>query len=214
MKALKNSFFVLTVVFIYSCGSNPDTKVPALSVSTTIIKVDGIFDETAWSEAIVHHISDSIDLLLFQNEDHLFIGIKSLSEFQRTSTDLYLKSESVSPINLHASMQLGERQFEKQSWNPQNNPYNWGNNKDWTANIFQWNEELRESRSLKIIEKLLFSEGQEFVISKNKLPSNSFDLSVKINAIGPDNQASPISYPEKSNEEDPSTWLNFTLASE
>lgn len=214
MKAFKYAFFVLTIV-LYSCGSSkPDTKVPALRVSTSSIEVDGIFDESAWNQALVHHISDSVDLLVFQNDEHVFIGIKSLSDYQRTSTDLYLQNENFEPINLHASMQLGERAYTQNIWKTDTNPYSWGNNEGWTANIFQWNEEVRESRSLHIIEKLLYSQGQEYVVSKEKIPGDYLNLDIKINVIALDNQAMPIAYPEGSTETDPTTWLRLELVIE
>lgn len=212
MKALKNSIFVLTILLVYSCGSKkPDTKVPALNVQTSSIKADGIFDEAAWNQALVHHISDSVDLLVFQNNEDVFIGIKSLSDYQRTSTDLYIQNENFGPINLHSSMQLGERNYGQSTWKTDVNPYKWGNNEGWTANIFQWNEEVRESRSLHIIEKLLYSQGQEYVISKEKVPGDYLNLDIKINVIALDNQALPIAYPEGSTETDPTTWLRLEL---
>lgn len=213
MKAFKNSLFYLAIVLFYSCGSKPDTKVPALSISTSSIKADGIFDEPAWDDAIVHHISDSVDLLVFQNNEDVFIGIKSLSDYQRTSTDLYLQNENFGPFNLHSSMQLGERNYSSGTWKTDVNPYKWGNNEGWTANIFQWNEEVRESRSLHIIEKLLYSQGQEYVITKEKIPGDYLNLDIKINVIALDNQALPITYPEGSVETDPTTWLKLELAS-
>lgn len=214
MKAFKNSLFVLTILLLYSCSSKPDTKVPVLKVQTSSIKADGVFDETAWSQALVHHISDSVDLLVFQNDENVFIGIKSLSDYQRTSTDLYLQNETFGPINLHSSMQLGERNYSQNSWKTDINPYNWGNNEGWTANIFQWNEALRENRSLHIIEKLLYSQGQEYIISREKIPGKTFNLDIKINVIAMDNQALPIAYPEGSSETDSSTWLRLELESE
>ena len=212
MKALKNLFFLLTIVLIYSCGSKPETKVPLLNTPTSGIQVDGIFDEAMWDEAIVHHISDSVDLLVFQNEENVFIGIKSLSDYQRTSTDLYLQNENFEPINMHASMQLGERHYVQNSWKTDVNPYSWGNNKGWTANIFQWNEAVRESRSLHIIEKLLYSQGQEYVISKEKISGDYLNIDIKIIVIALDNQALPIAYPEGSTENDTTTWLRLELA--
>lgn len=213
MKALKNLFFILTIVLLYSCGSSkPDTKVPMLSTATSSIQVDGIFDEAAWNQALVHHISDSVDLLVFQNTENVFIGIKSLSDYQRTSTDLYLQNENFGPYNLHSSMQLGERNYAQNTWKTDVNPYKWGNNEGWTANIFQWNEEVRESRSLHIIEKLLYSQGQEYIISKDKIPGDYLNLDIKINVIALDNQALPIAYPEGSTETDPTSWLRLELS--
>lgn len=214
MKAFKYSFTLLSIIFIFSCSSKLDTKVPIVDAETSAINVDGIFDEAVWGQALVHHISDSLDLLVFQNEQDVFIGIKSLSDYQRTSTDLYLQNDSFGSINLHASMQLGERTPVEDSWSPEVNPYRWGNNEGWTANIFEWNEELRESRSLNIIEKLLYSQGQEYVISKEKIPGDYLNLNIKINVIAMDNQALPIAYPEGSTETDPATWLRLELVSE
>ena len=211
MKAFKYYFLFVSIVFINACGHKIDTEVPLITSQTSNIHVDGLFDEPEWSQATVHHLSDTLDLLLFHNATDVFIGIKSLSEFQKTSTDLYLKNEKLDPINMHASMQLGERQFVQNSWDAMVNPYQWGNNELWTSNIFHIDSALREDRSVPMLKKLLYSEGQEFVISKDKLSGNSFDFALKVNAIGLDNQAKPIQFPQKAIVDDLSTWLNFQL---
>lgn len=123
MKASKFYLFIFSIVLIHSCGRQIDTNVQMVESETSSIEVDGLFNEPEWSQATVHHLSDTLDLLLFHNATDVFIGIKSLSEYQKTSTDLYLKNGKLQPINLHASMQLGERQFVQNSWDAMVNPY-------------------------------------------------------------------------------------------
>lgn len=211
MKASKFYLFIFSIVLIHSCGRQIDTNVPMVESETSSIEVDGLFNEPEWSQAVVHHLSDTLDLLLFHNATDVLIGLKSLSEYQKTSTDLYLKNEKLQPINLHASMQLGERQFSQNSWDAMVNPYQWENNELWTSNVFEIDSALREDRSVPMLKKLLYSEGQEFVISKDRLSGNSFDFALRVNTIGLDNQAKPINFPPNALADDLSTWLSFQL---
>jgi hypothetical protein len=114
------------ICFNFSCKKNTSEHIPFIEKSDIII--DGFFLNEEWSDAKIIDISKNNTLYLLQNEDYVFIGIKN-DEIIKRYIDLYLVNETYT-INLHASMQLGER-ILIDSWDDSTPKWHWGNNMGW-----------------------------------------------------------------------------------
>lgn len=174
------------------------------------INANGFFDEKPWSSCLSKQISDSINLLIFQDTENLYVGVKSLSDKIRTSCDLFFALSEGEQLNIHASMKLGERSFEKRTWDPSINEWDWGNNSLWTANLTTW-DSTKVDEDIPMIRKLTYTEGQEFVISKEKLKSDTFSLLVKLIVMHENGDFGPVNFPKGFKEEDLSTWIVVQL---
>lgn len=211
MKVLKIAL-TLVLLILMTCNQKESTiKMPTVEISSSAIQIDGIFNEKEWDAAFSVAISDSVMLLVFQNDMDIFIGIESKSALMKTSTDLFLSNTSIGQINLHSSQKLGERIYEQQTWNPKVNEWNWGNNTQWTSNVITWDETKRANKSLPMIFKYIYFDGQEFVISKEKIKEETLNLRVKVVVVKSDDTWSTVEYPTGEAASDNSTWLNFSL---
>lgn len=196
--------------FLKTHTTSLNINIPYTKNATDNISANGVFDEQQWQNAIKKPITESLDLLLLQSDDNIYIGIKSHSETIKTSSDIFIENDLNEKLNLHASMKIGERNFSKKSWDPKINPFTWGNNKLWTANITKWDEKKKDQK-LAMVYKFEYMEGQEFIISKEKLRSKAFNLRLKINVINKLDKVKTVEYPSANASLKPSYWLNIKL---
>ena len=84
-------------------------------MSNETITIDGFFQEAVWSSAFKINLADSATLYLAQTKEDLLIGVHHRAGFT-SYTDVFIKTNQL--LNLHASMQLGERILPNDnSWN-------------------------------------------------------------------------------------------------
>jgi len=193
---------LLSVVLLTSCKTSRSTDVP--SISKIKIRIDGFFNVEEWDKSKIIDITSNNSLYLIQDDDYLFLGIKNNEDVGRY-IDLYLDNDSIGTINLHASMQLGERQLYG-NWNDTIPGWNWGNNLKWTANIV---EVVNETDQITFLESVENYEGFEFQISKNKIRSKKVRIRFEIkDFVG---QASEIVFPLNSVRMKTEDWLLLEL---
>ena len=111
----------LFIIFFQSCESSKDS--PFVTIDSSEMIIDGIFNESSWKKAYRQILYDSIELFHFHNETDLFIGMQHLGAKRNVSTDLFLYNDHIEHLNFHASMKLGERTFKSKSWDPNINPF-------------------------------------------------------------------------------------------
>ncbi len=195
MKPLTLSFIALLWLF------NPQTKVPySKSLS---IEIDGTLDKVEWQKASVFQLEDKNKVLIIQNRENVFIGLDNNENVLRYA-DVYIASEA-GTINLHASMQLGERKLTE-GWNDTIPKWNWGNNKNWAANRL-----LLRGKDLKSLNKSQLNayNDYEFKISKEKLASANFRIYIEIKDIY--GKESGVCFPKDSIRYNINNWQSIHL---
>jgi len=161
------------IIILFSCTNSNTSKVPIKH--QVDISVDGIFDAKEWECSKAINISQNNTLLLIQNVDYIFLGIKN-NETTARYVNLYIENNTIGTINFHASMQLSERQLSG-IWNDTIPKWNWGNNSNWTANKIKI---ISRDETIPFIETVALYEGFEFKIAKSKLKSNTFKIRLEI----------------------------------
>ena len=203
MNDIINSIIVLFVVFSLTFCSKPEiTEIPFRS--KVDIEVDGVFGAEEWDGAQTFQVTPTNFVSLFQNENYLFLGIRNKEHVSRY-VDLYIANDAIGTTNLHASMQLGERQLIDH-WNDTTPAWNWGNNIDWEANIV---EVENEDETISFLESVKPYEGHEFQISKRKLKGEQVKIRIEIkDFVG---QASDVIFPAASERYNTEHWFVITL---
>ena len=178
-------------------------KVPLLPDAG--IQPDGNFDEKVWRQARKVKLAEHTTLYLFQNQDALFIGVKN-EDGARRYTDVYFHNEAIGTVNLHASMQLGERGLTA-NWDDSTPAWNWGNNSQWQANTAKLDE--TKDKQLPFSDRLQPYQGQEFRIDKAKLKAEQVRLRLEVRDFM--GEAEAISYPKESTRADVNSWLYLKM---
>ena len=178
-------------------------KVPLLPDAG--IQPDGNFEEKVWQKARKVKLAERTTLYLFQNQDALFVGIRN-EDGARRYTDAYVHSEAIGTVNLHASMQLGERVLHD-GWDDSTPAWNWGNNSQWQANTVKLDE--AKDKQLPFSDRLQPYHGQEFRIDKTKLAPGQVRLRLEVRDFM--GEAEAISFPEESTRADVGSWVSLKL---
>ena len=164
------------------------------------IQIDGFFNANEWRKSKAIEIVFNNTLYLIQDKDYFYLGIKITEDLGRY-IDLYIANDSIGTINLHASMQLGERQL-MDYWSDTIPAWNWGNNVEWAANNVKV---VNESKEMSFMESVEDYEGFEFRISKSKIKSKNIKVRLEIkDFLG---QASEIVFPLNSNRMKTEDWF-------
>lgn len=154
------------LVLLISC-TNDDLKIIP-TIEQVNISIDGIFNSESWDKSRIIEITPTNSLYLIQDKNFLFLGIKNKEDVGRY-VDIYLNNNSIGTINLHASMQLGERKLNS-NWNDTIPSWNWGNNLNWTANVVKVINQRKQESFLESVEDY---QGFEFKIEKKILRKES-----------------------------------------
>ncbi len=197
-------FFIilLSITLFTSCDELNSTDIPFSSKIN--IQIDGLFNKEDWSNSKVIELTSNNSLYLIQDKDNLFLGIQNKENVARY-IDLYIDNESIGTINLHASMQLGERQLIDE-WSDTIPEWNWGNNTNWTANKV---EVVSEDEKIPFIESLKSYDGHEFQISKKKINNKKVKIRLEIkDFVG---QADDIIFPINSERKRTDNWFMIEL---
>jgi hypothetical protein len=80
--------------------------------------------------------------------------------------DLYLTDASGELLNLHASMQLGERRLSGDDWDDRHPAFTWGEAQGWTANVAALDPAA--ATTLPFVERLQPREGIELWLSRER----------------------------------------------
>jgi len=169
------------------------------------VEIDGLFKDQEWRNAKRVELTPNNILYLAQTEEYLFLGVQNQENVARY-VDVYLEGEAMGMLNLHASMQLGERQLHP-GWNDTVPAWNWGNHSGWMANVVEFST---KAESASFLESIKPYQGQEFRISKKKLRDGNAKLRLEVkDFIG---EASDIIFPENSTRNTSSQWFDLVLA--
>ncbi|MEQ9427044.1 MAG: hypothetical protein RJQ09_21660 [Cyclobacteriaceae bacterium] len=192
------SFIWLLASLLVSCTRSSQEQIPFNSDLN--IQIDGQFGSSEWSQPQILELTPHNFLYLIHDEDYLYIGINNQEQVGRY-VDLYLFNESMGIINLHASMQLGERELVG-NWNDTIPKWNWGNQKNWMANTV---EVVNEDEDLTFLESVRPYEGHEFRISKEKIQRSDLKMWIEVKDFM--GQANDIIFPANSDPVKTETWF-------
>ncbi len=202
LRAMTGTFLVIALLTSLAHSSRAQQIPSSQSVS---IEIDGFLDEEEWKQPQKVTCGPQHQLLLLQDEQHLYIGIKGDEKEFARYVDLYLETRTMGMINLHASMQLGERLLTE-NWNDTIPQWNWGNNTNWEANTVQV---ISDDENIPFIESLKPYEGFEFRISKKKLGEETVRIRIEIkDFLG---QTDGVVYPSASLRNETDQWLQLDL---
>lgn len=193
--------FLLSFILFSSCRESNLTDVPFRANMN--IQIDGLFDEEDWNRSRTIEITPSNSLHLVQDKYYLFLGISNYEDIGRY-VDLYIDNDSIGIINLHASMQLGERLLTD-NWNDTIPVWNWGKNTYWTANNVVV---IDESEEISFLESVKPYQGHEFKISKNHIGKK---IRVRLEIKDFLGKASDIVYPFNSERQRTEDWYLLEL---
>lgn len=202
MKDFKKHIILLSVALLTSCNNSSLTNIPSVSIAT--IQMDGFFGLDEWNKSKAIGISLDNTLYLMQDKNYFYLGIK-ISEDVGRYIDLYMDNDSIGTINLHASMQLGERQLTE-NWSDTIPEWDWGNNSRWTANNVM---AVSDSEEISFLESVAEYEGFEFQISKSKISGKTIKIRLEIKDF--EGQASEIVFPLNSNRTKTEDWFLVAL---
>jgi hypothetical protein len=200
------TFFIkptaVVLILLVSCQSEGQVKIPI--VLNSRIHIDGLPGLHEWSKSLKILLKEEYTLHLMA--DSAFLYVAAFGENKSPYTDLYIRTET-GLINLHASMQLGERLLpEGDLWDDTTPAWNWGNNLQWTANTVSYKRGASES--LPFTEQVVPYKGQEFKIEIEKLGKN-FSLFVTIRDFA--DAAALASFPPNGVPRDVSTWQLLSI---
>ncbi|WP_298895137.1 hypothetical protein [uncultured Psychroserpens sp.] len=191
---------LISLTLLVSC--NDFNEIPLKS--NIDIQIDGLLKEKDWEDSKIITVTPSTTLFYIEDEVNLFIGIRNTDSINRY-IDLYINNDSIGTINLHASMQLGERVLGDH-WNDTIPTWDWGNNKDWISNNV---EIVNHNENMSFKESIVPYEGFEFKISKRKIKSKKNRIRIEIkDFLG---EAQDIVYPSDSERNTKENWNPILL---
>ncbi len=204
MKHLRrhSSYLFLIILLASGCKDRDHGNVP---ISNDVPRaIDGQLSQQEWLASAYFDITPLHELLLVQNNTHLYIGIRSSDSVARY-IDLYFESTDIGLLNLHASFAEGERQLVDQ-WNDTIPSWHWGPFPDWQANTVR---SISDNEDIPFKQSLEPYEGFEFKIPLTKLNSTRLHLLIEIrDFLG---QTKDIVFPTSGKRYLPETWFELKL---
>lgn len=188
-------FLTFILLYFFSLTFGQSVKVP-FNISS--VEIDGFFKEKEWAGAKMIEVGNKTHLFLKQDKQFIFLGIKR-NPGMAIYVDFYLK-EKKSIRNLHASMQLGERELTGE-WNDSSPDWQWGNNKLWSANSVRY---VTDDESIPFLNQINEYEGYEFKIDKTMITSKKIQIMIEIRDFM--GEAKTIIYPEAAKRDNSSKW--------
>jgi hypothetical protein len=188
---------------IAAASSAPATvHVPAMTTAEIIL--DGNIDRMEWASAAQVDLGRGVTLLLKADDEHVALALRSDG---RRYTDLYLALEGGAVINLHASMQTGERKLSGTAWTDTSPAWTWGNNARWQASIVKTRPNADENRPF--AEQVAPFDGQEFLIERGVGRANVWTLRIEVRDFtGADTD---VVWPAASQRFDTTGWATIML---
>lgn len=131
------------------------------------IQTDGRIDAEEWAGAATRDLGEGVTLLVLNRPDGLYLATRSAARGPHY-TDLYVAGADAEALNLHASMQTGERRLPAAGWSDAEPAFAWGRQAGWNANTVA--ERPQASAAASLAEQLQPYDGQEFRIAHERLP--------------------------------------------
>lgn len=199
---MKLILFLYAAVYIIFSGSIISQTITVPATVCNPLLIDGQMSAEEWSDAKEITINDNIQMLIKEIKTNVFVGFK-FSDRKPGVVDLFIEIPDGQVIQLHSSMQIGERVLEDTTWTYDSPAWRWGNHVDWIASESKTDPSL--SRDLPFDQRLYPSDGVEFQIRRSRFSGDLWRMRIEISSfVDPENV---IAYPEKSERKNTSHWL-------
>ena len=177
-------------------------RVPA-STTAEIIP-DGKIDRMEWVHATQVDLGQGVTLRIKADFDHVALALQSNG---RRYTDVYLALGDGTVLNLHASMQTGERKLTGTAWTDTSPAWTWGNNTRWQASTVKPKPNADENRPF--AEQVMPFDGQELLIERAMSRANTWTVRIEVRDFtGTDADAI---WPATSSRFDTTGWATIVL---
>ena len=167
-------------------------------VEPTPLLLDGRIDAAEWRGAVQVDVTADLRLLIKQSQGHVYLAVDTPGRASQPM-DLSVFPADLRVYQLHASMQLAERQPTRKEPEP---AWRWGNHRDWLASEMKRDPE-RQQETL-FIDQLHPADGTEYQIARQRFPGAAWRVRLTIDAVPGSDTA--VVYPADSQADDPSTW--------
>jgi len=187
-----------------AAASPAPTTVQVPAMTTAEIILDGNIDRMEWLSAAQVDLGRGVTLLLKADAEHVALALRSSGH---RYTDLYLALEGGTVLNLHASMQTGERKLSGTAWTDTLPAWTWGNNARWQASTVKPRPNVGEDRPF--AEQVAPFDGQEFLIERAVRRATKWTLRIEVRDFtGAD---ADVVWPAASQRFDTTGWATIVL---
>jgi hypothetical protein len=172
--------------------------------TTAEIHPDGKISGPEWSSAKRLELGSGVTVLALADAEFVALAVNSRG-FRYT--DIFLARSDGKTLNLHASMQTGERLLTGTEWTDSEPAWQWGNNVRWQASTVKRRDGA--STDDPFSKQVLPFDGQEFLLDR-KMAANGV-LVVRIEARDFMGEKPDVVHPEPSSRFDAGNWLKLVL---
>lgn len=207
---MKIRLMLLPGALITSLGVAEPVKTPVTQVpkrSTVSVKIDGQIGSEEWDGAHELKIAPDVTLLIFHTKDSVHLAVRLRTD-SPSYVDLFLLLNDEKPINLHASMQVGERKLPRAGWTDRDPPTHWGRQDRWKANSVK--EVPGKPASAPLRETIVPYDGFEFLLSKDRFGRRDWRLRLEVRDFA--GERKDIVFPNPSSRMDASSWAEFSFS--
>lgn len=185
-------------------GAASAMRVPLVSIES--VEIDGRIGGDEWKGAHEVTVAPDVTLLVFHTKDDVLLAVR-LKTPAPAYVDIFLLLEEEKRINLHASMQVGERALPAKGWTDREPPTHWGRQDRWRANAVK--QLPGKPKSAPLTETLVPYEGFEFQLARERFGGKRWRLRLEVRdfmAERPD-----IIFPNQSTRMDSASWGELLL---
>jgi hypothetical protein len=177
-----------------------ETLMTPMDCGLPALQLDGIIGEAEWAAAAIHDIGGVV-FRVARLGGVLCIAVERAGGGH--FTDLYLAGPGGEILNLHASMQLGERRLSAEhGWNAASPAFTWGTPIGWRANTVVRKPDADPAAPF--VEQLLTYDGQEFAVDLEALGRGPWRLRIEVSSFG---DGAPVAaWPAGADSVDTSGW--------
>ncbi len=170
------------------------------------IAIDGKISPQEWQGAHEIEIAGDAKALVFQTERDLLLAIR-ITTPSPAYVDVFLLLDDGKRINLHASMQVGERELPADGWDDREPPTHWGRQAQWRGNAVK--KAPGKDESAPIDEMFLPYDGYEFRLAKARFGGRTLRMRIEVRDFAA--RRSDLVYPEASTRFDAASWAVLSL---
>lgn len=184
-----------------------NNTIDAPQASYVSVMVDGKIEPREWKDAALIAAGPTT-LKFVQSDDYVFIAVHNPDK-TRAYVDIYLTTGSGQIVNLHASMQIGERELVGEKWSDSSPSFSFGNNVGWIANEAKLNSGKDNNLPMEL--RLFPYDGYEFQISKERFDTRKWKMRIEIRDFA--GKLPDVVFPANSDRHDTGKWATLRLKS-
>ncbi|MBP6010973.1 MAG: hypothetical protein KBA31_01995 [Alphaproteobacteria bacterium] len=194
---------VAAVAFASHNAIAAELRLPA--ATTAEILLDGKIEGPEWSSAERLNLGSGVTVYALADSE--FVALAAHSSGLRYA-DIFLARSDGKILNLHASMQTGERLLVGGNWTDTEPSWQWGNNTMWRASTVRRRDGVGNDEPF--LKQMLPFDGQEFLLDRKMVKG---DIFIRIEVRDFTGEKPDVVHPESSSRFDSNGWLRLILPS-